>query len=122
MPSINTSPQIDISVALNISNDTFLYFNALGQQFNGGATVTTPNTLINYRLIPNNNTLGFKLPVITAEVTSDITVSISPCKQIVTLIDSDLTNEDICVRLMVEEFSSGEVFESADPKIKNDPR
>jgi hypothetical protein len=75
-----------------------------------------------YSLIANNNTLEFQLPVITADNTDDITVSISPCKQTLTIIDSDLTNEDICLRLIVKELASDQTFESSDPQIKNVPR
>jgi hypothetical protein len=122
MTDIKTSPQINISVAIDTSNDNYQYFDENGQPFNGGATVTIPNTLLVYSLISNSNTLVFKQPVITAPNTDDITVSISPCKQKLTLIDSDLTNEEICLRLIVKELASGKTFESADPRIRNSPR
>jgi hypothetical protein len=122
MTGIKTSPQINISVAIDTSNDNYQYFDENGQPCKGGATVTVPNTLLVYSLIANNNTLELQLPVITADKTDDITVSISPCKQTLTIIDSDLTNEDICLRLIVKELASDQTFESSDPQIKNVPR
>jgi hypothetical protein len=122
MTDIKTSPQINISVAIDTSNDNYQYFDENGQPCKGGATVKVPNTLLVYSLIANNNTLEFQLPVITAGNTDDITVSISSCKQTLTIIDSDLTNEDICLRLIVKELASDQTFESSDPQIKNVPR
>lgn len=115
-------PKVSFTVAVDTSNGVYTFFDDLGQPSQGGATVTVRNTQLVYTLVSNNDTLIFLKPELTAEDTSDITVNISNCKQIMTLTDSDLTNEDICLRIVVKATASGATFVSPDPKIQNRPQ
>jgi hypothetical protein len=119
--SNSQAPTIPFTVAVDTSNGVYYFFNKKGQPSHGGATVTVPNTKLMYSLVNNSNSLIFLEPQISAKCTDDLKVTISDCKQVMTIIDSDLTNEDICLRLVMQSIQSGESFVSPDPKIVNRP-
>ena len=123
----NKTTSIDVSVILNETDNSFSYFNNNGEQSKGNVVVTQPNTLVNYKLVCNSNNLTFDYPELSplsSEGTliddgnlDDITVSISADKQVMTVIDADLTNEQIGINLVV--IKDGTKIISPDPRIVN---
>ncbi|MCK8125973.1 DP-EP family protein [Pseudoalteromonas sp. 2CM39R] len=131
MSNYKVSPQIDVVVIATFNPETesytFSYYDDNGNQTDGDVTVTVQNTLVNYKLTDKNEELIFNDPELSPlnalgeEIIDgnldDITVSISNDKKTVTVIDADLTNEQIAVHLVVS--SEKGQFVSSDPRITN---
>jgi hypothetical protein len=122
MSNYKTAPQINITVVVDTMNHVFSYFDNNGSPCNGGAEIDHPNTLLIYTLISNDNSLTFLEPELSLDSSpdpdlSDLTVSISPNKQVLTIIDADLTNHTFDLKLVVAKNG-----DTKNPIISSDPR
>jgi hypothetical protein len=116
----NSPPQFRFTVSLDTNSGVFTFYNSLGQLCDGSVTVTTSNTQIIYTLLYNSNSLIFVTPDIQGDSGSDLAFSFSDSNQRITIIDSDINNENVCLKLVVAKASDPSItFTSPDPQIRN---
>lgn len=114
---INYTVYVDIGTK---PNATYTYKDAQGQPSEGSPTVTVKSTDLIYTL--GTSGLIFLTPSISGDTGGDLTWSISDDKQSLTIVDSDIDTESVCLILVVAEASNPTVpYPSPDPQIKNVP-
>jgi len=117
-------PEKPFRVEVDITSATpiYTYFNRKGLNCNGSVSVTEANTAVSYSLINNTNNLIFAAPIIEAEDPGDLTILISNNQQTITFYDKDLTNESVCIKLVVVKATEPtQPYVSLDPIMRNVP-
>lgn len=118
------SPTFNFTVAVNIdvSPPTFTIFDSTGSPTTAPVEVTVNNTQIIYTLVNNTQDLIFVQPDISDDPNNDLSYIISSDGQILTITDSDVDQENICLKLVVAQSNTPSVtYTSPDPTIKNVP-
>jgi hypothetical protein len=116
-----TKVNFTVYVDITTSPATYTYTDAQGVSCDGSVTVTADNTQIVYTM--GTSGLIFLPPTITGDTGKDLQPSITADKQCLTIVDSDIDNENACLILVVAEASAPTVpYPSPDPMIRNVPR
>ena len=118
------APTFNFTVAVNIevSPATFTIFDSTGSPTTAPVEVTVNNTQIVYTLVDNTQDLIFVQPDISDDPNNDLSYVISSDGQTLTITDSDVDQENICLKLVVAQSTTPTVtYTSPDPTIKNRP-
>lgn len=117
----STKINFTVHVDITTSPATYTYTDSQGISCDGSVTVTDDNTQIVYTM--GTNGLIFLPPTITGDTGGDLLPSITADKQCLTIVDSDIDNENACLILVVAEASNPNIpYPSPDPMIRNVPR
>ncbi|MDP5029626.1 MAG: DP-EP family protein [Paraglaciecola sp.] len=120
--SIAPEKPFRVEVDITTTPPTYTYYNRRGVNCDGSVSVTEANTAVSYSLINNTNNLIFAAPIIEAEDPSDLTILISNNQQTITFYDKDLTNESVCIKLVVVKPTvPTNPYVSLDPIMRNVP-
>lgn len=118
------APTFSFTVSVNITTNpaTFVIYNESGEPTEEPVEVTVSNTQIIYTLVDNTQDLIFVQPDISDDPHHDLSYEISADGQTLTITDSDVDQENICLKLVVAQSGTPTVtYTSPDPRIKNRP-
>ena len=124
MTNCNIAPEISfrVEVDINVEPPKYTFYNDAGTVCDGSTDVSVPHTAVIYRLINNSDDLVFAAPLIEAKEPDDLTILISNNQQTLTVYDSDMTNETVCMKLVTTKLSHPtKNYISPDPQIRNIP-
>lgn len=117
---MTTPITFNVEVDISTPKPTYTYQNSAGQDCDGSVTVTQRSTEIQYTLTTAG--LIFVPPQISNDTGNNLSASISPDGLVLTIFDTDVTQEDATLILVVAEASNpGVHYPSPDPQIRNIP-